>query len=175
MDTESRQRSEPEVRVTGTLIWYYYICRRQVWLMARHLTPDEDNSYLDLGRFIQEQSYSREKKEISLGHIKLDFVKQRKDSLVIAEVKKSSRFINSARMQLAYYLLEMEKVGVAAKGELLFPKEKRIEPVELSDEFRKELEGAVQNILRIIYEPRPLEPVKNKYCKNCAYAEFCWS
>ncbi|MCD6318594.1 Dna2/Cas4 domain-containing protein, partial [Candidatus Aerophobetes bacterium] len=26
-------------RITGTLIWYYYICRREVWLMAHELHP----------------------------------------------------------------------------------------------------------------------------------------
>ncbi|SHK18580.1 protein of unknown function DUF83 [Caminicella sporogenes DSM 14501] len=51
-----------DVKVNGTLIWYYYICKREVWLMAHNLTPDQDNQYIDLGRFIHENSYMREKK-----------------------------------------------------------------------------------------------------------------
>ncbi|NWF99168.1 MAG: Dna2/Cas4 domain-containing protein, partial [Nitrospirae bacterium] len=27
----------------ATLIWYYYICHREVWLMSRQLTPWQDN------------------------------------------------------------------------------------------------------------------------------------
>lgn len=161
--------------VTGTLIWYYYICHREVWLMACNLEPDQDDSNIDLGRFIHESSYEREKKEISLGHIKLDVIKRDEKGLIIGEVKKSSAFKKSARMQLAYYLSELEKMGLAAKGELYFPKEKKRESIELTDELRIELDLAIRNILRIAYLELPPAPVKIKFCKNCAYSEFCWS
>jgi len=26
-----------ELRVTGTMVWYYYVCQREVWLMAHQL------------------------------------------------------------------------------------------------------------------------------------------
>lgn len=164
-----------DLHITGTLIWYYYICHREVWLMARNMVPDQDNSNVDLGRFIHEQSYQREKKEISLGHIKLDIVHKGSEGLVVGEVKKTSRFEVSARMQLAYYLTELEKAGLTAKGELRFPKEKRRETVELTGEIRAKLDAAVRDILRIAYLDHPPEPVRIKFCKNCAYAEFCWS
>jgi len=143
--------------------------------MSHQVNPDEDNPNIDLGRFIQEQAYRREKKEISLGHIKLDIVQKGKDGLVIGEVKKSSKFEASARMQLAYYLAELEKAGLKAKGELRFPKEKRRETVELTDELRNKLDSAVRDILRIAYLEQPPEPIRIKFCKNCAYAEFCWA
>lgn len=47
--------ADSDLNVTGTLVWYYYICPREVWLMARQLTPDEDNPNIDLGRFIGER------------------------------------------------------------------------------------------------------------------------
>lgn len=167
--------SKEELRITGTLIWYYYICHREVWLMARNMVPDQDNSNVDLGRFIHEQSYQRDKKEISLGHIKLDIVKNGKDGLVIGEVKKSSKSEASAQMQLAYYLSELEKAGLEAKGELRFPREKRRETVELTDELRAKLDLAVRDILRIAYLEDPPGPIKIKFCRNCAYNEFCWA
>ena len=43
-------------RVTGTLIWYSTICKRQIWLMAHELNPDEDHELLELGRFLHEES-----------------------------------------------------------------------------------------------------------------------
>ena len=164
-----------DLRVTGTLIWYYFICQREVWLMARHLVPDQDNANIDLGRFIQEHTYQREKKEISLGHVKLDIVKEGKDGLVIGEVKKSSKFAASARMQLAYYLNELAKLGVKAKGELRFPKEKKVEVVELTDEIKIRLDKAMRDILRISYLEKPPKPAKINFCKNCAYSELCWA
>ena len=65
-----------EVNVTGTLIWYYFICKREVWLMSRQLTPDQENTVLALGRFFHEESYNRNVKEISLGNIVIDVIKK---------------------------------------------------------------------------------------------------
>lgn len=164
-----------EINITGTLIWYYYICPREVWLMARQINPDEDDSNVDLGRFIHQNSYERERKEINFGHIKIDILKDGKNGLVIGEVKKSSRFIQSSRMQLAFYLQELEKAGITARGELRFPKEKKKEEVELTPEVREELKRAERDILRVIYMEKPPPPKKIKYCRKCAYSELCWS
>ncbi|RJO60660.1 CRISPR-associated protein Cas4 [candidate division WS5 bacterium] len=164
-----------DIHVTGTLVWYYYICKREVWLMGRHLTPDEDNPNIDLGRFIQEHSYAREKKELAVGHIKMDILRREDGQLVIGEVKKSSKYRNSARMQLAFYLSELKRMGVEAHGELNFPKEKKKEDVILDDRLEAELEQARRDILCILYLPVPPLPVKIPFCKNCAYGEFCWS
>jgi CRISPR-associated exonuclease Cas4 len=162
-------------RVTGTLIWYYHICKREVWLMAHNIAPEQDDPYIDLGRFIQENTYRRDRKEISLGNVKLDIIRQADGQIVVGEVKKSSRFKNSARMQLAYYLLELKNRGIDAKGVLMFPKEKRKEDVELNDQLIEELKAVEKDIFRIIYSPRPQGPAKIPYCKNCGYKEFCWS
>ena len=81
--------SENEFSLTGTLIWYYYCCLREVWLLVHQINADQDDGNMDLGRFIHENTYNRDKqKEISIGNIKLDIVRQDKDSLVIGEVKK---------------------------------------------------------------------------------------
>ncbi|MGC8937341.1 MAG: Dna2/Cas4 domain-containing protein, partial [Candidatus Methanomethylicaceae archaeon] len=32
--------------ITGTLVWYFFICKREVWLMGHEITPDEDASTL---------------------------------------------------------------------------------------------------------------------------------
>lgn len=164
-----------DLHVNGTLIWYYYICKREVWLMAHNIEPDQDDSNIDLGRFIHENSYTREKKEISLGNVKLDIVNNKNGQLVIGEVKKSSKYQESARMQLAYYLLEMKRNGLKATGVLMFPKEKKRLEIELNDEMQKRLEKAERDIIRICYEPHPALPEKIRFCKNCGYNEFCWS
>jgi CRISPR-associated exonuclease Cas4 len=164
-----------DVHVTGTLIWYYYICRRQVWLMSHQINPDEDDPNLDLGRFIHEQSYQRDKKEISLGNIKIDILRKDKNEIIVGEVKKSSKFEKSAKMQLSYYLSELERVGISARGELYFPKEKKKTLVVLTDQLRDELMSAVENILKIVYLDESPEPIKINWCRNCAYSEFCWS
>jgi len=164
-----------EIKVGGTLIWYYYVCKREVWLMGRHITADQDDTNVVLGRFFAEQSYGRDKKEIAFGHMKFDVVRKDRHGLVVAEVKKSSKHIKSAKMQLAFYLWELSQKGIKARGELLFPKEKRRELVELTDVLIDKLVKAKRDILKIIYDSIPPEAEKKQICRNCAYAEFCWS
>lgn len=164
-----------EFTVTGTLIWYYYICQREVWLMARHLVPDQDNPNVDLGRFIHQGSYQRNKKEIDLGNARLDLIRTEHGDLVVGEVKKSSRFLPSARMQLLFYLWQLKEMGLEARGELLFPAEKKKEDVILDAQAVEELQDAVAAIERIACGEQAPPPAKNKYCRNCAYQEFCWS
>ena len=161
--------------VTGTLVWYYYVCPRQVWLMGRHLTPDEEHPSIDLGRFIHEHSYEREKKELTVGHLKMDILKVVDGQLVIGEVKKSSRHTESARMQLLFYLDELSKLGINARGELRFPEERRREEVTLDDNARAELDRAKRDILRILYLDSPPPAKKGRFCKPCGYREFCWA
>lgn len=164
-----------DLHVTATLVWYYFICHREVWLMGRQITPDQDNSNIEIGRFIHEDSYSREKKEINLGDLKLDILRHEGGELVIGEIKKSSKFKESARMQLAYYLKDLKDKGITARGELRFPEEKRKETVYLNDELANTLDKVVKDILRIVYLEKPPAPKKVTWCRRCAYAEFCWS
>lgn len=164
-----------EIHVGGTLIWYYYVCKREVWLMGRQIAPDQNDTNIELGRFYAEQSYNRDKKEIAFGNMKFDIVRKDRHGLVVAEVKKSSKHIKSAKMQLAFYLWELYQKGINARGELLFPREKRRELVELDNRLIEELDRTKRDILRILYEPVPPEAKKKQVCRKCAYAEFCWS
>lgn len=164
-----------DLYVTGTLVWYYYICHREVWLMGRQITPDEDDSNVELGRFLHQLRYGRDKKEINLGNIKIDIMRRDSEEIVIGEIKKSSRFKESARMQLGFYLKELKERGIRARGELLFPEEKRRERVDLTPALEEELNKVERDILRVIYSELPPVPEKNQWCRRCAYAEFCWS
>ena len=163
------------VNVTGTLVWYYYICPREVWLMSHQITPDQDDANIDLGRFIGEMTYQRDKKEISIGNIRLDIIREENGQLVVGEVKKSSKYEKSATMQLAFYLMELKDVGIEATGELMFPKEKKKVKVELTPELIAKVEKAKKEILSIVNQEQPCPPKKINFCRNCAYAEFCWS
>ena len=164
-----------EFTITGTLIWYYYICAREVWLISRQIDSYQDNPFLEIGRFLQEDSYAREKKSIRLENIELDVVRKKDGRLIIGEVKKSSRFLQSATMQLAFYLERLEKYGMQASGELLFPKERKRITVKLNPSLRQELQEAKNRIRDIIRQEAP-PPVKSlKWCRHCSYREFCYS
>lgn len=67
---------------------------------------------MDWGRFLHENSYAREKKEISWESIKMDTLSNVKGQLVVAEVKKTSSYLQSAKMQTLFYLYNLKQAGV---------------------------------------------------------------
>ena len=163
-----------ERRITGNLINAYYICHRKLWLFAHEVNPPSNNPYLEIGALIGEESYKREKKEILMGNIKIDLIKKESGDVVVAEIKKSSKGENAARMQLLFYLYQLKNEGIDAQGELLIPKEKKKISVELTDELIEKLKTAVAEIREIISKEEPPLPKKIPFCRNCAYQEFCW-
>lgn len=172
---QTESSGESNVPIPGTLIWYYMICPRQVWLMAHQLNPDEDNPDLEYGRFLQREAYRREKKEVSLDRSKMDFLDRVHGEMIVVEVKKSSRAIESNRLQLAHYLLTLEENGIYVKGELRFPDERKRETVILDDQLRQHVLSVRAAVRRIMVDENPPAPQKTKWCRSCAYAFFCWA
>ncbi|WP_028949868.1 CRISPR-associated protein Cas4 [Sulfurihydrogenibium subterraneum] len=161
-------------KINGTLIWYYYICQREVWLIGHSIEADQENDFLILGKHIHELFYKGEKKEIFIDNtIKIDILSNKK---VIGEIKKSSKFIQSARMQIAFYLYYLKKEkGIEFVGELLIPEERKKEKIILTKEIEYKIEKAIKDITEILKLPKPPKPEKIPYCKNCAYKDMCWS
>ncbi|WP_048602196.1 CRISPR-associated protein Cas4 [Rubeoparvulum massiliense] len=161
--------------VSGTDIWYYFICPREVWLLKHQIASDQEDENVEIGRFLAEHRYQRNKKEILIGNIKVDRLRKEGETLYIGEVKKSSRYKKSAYYQLFHYIDTLKKMGVEAKGELLFPQEKKVERVEWNEEDKRVLEEAIQNILKIFYLPTPPPAKKISFCRQCAYREYCYA
>lgn len=160
--------------ITGTLVWYAAICQRETWLMAHQIEPDRQNELLALGRLNQEQHYSRAIKELELPGIRVDQIRREKGELVLSEVKKSSKYLHAATMQLGFYLYTLEQKGIQARGEVLIPKEKKKIPVELAT-IRPELMELLERIRTICAQPTPPKAAWFHWCGNCAYNEFCWA
>jgi len=163
----------PEKTITGTLVWYYAICKREVWLMSHAITPDQNHQALDFGRAIHEIYYRTMKKEVKMEGIKIDVIKGGKES-IICEVKTSSKFLEAARLQLAYYLYRLEEAGVKVRGEILVPREKRRIKLTLNEETRRKIKNILKEIVEICSKPLPPPPAKIPFCKKCAYSDFCW-
>ena len=144
--------------------------------MSHEITPFQDNAFLEIGRILSDKTYEREKKkEIKVDNIKVDMIRKKNGKIVVAEIKKSSRFKKAAKMQLLFYLYKMKKIGLNVEGELLFPKEKKRVPLILTKENEIEIKKAIEEINLIKKDIKPPELVKNRFCKKCAYFEFCWS
>ena len=159
----------------GTLVWFYKICKREVWLMSKNILPDQMDENIDLGRFIHENSYQRKDKEVLFGNVKFDVVFENEDKLVIGETKKTSKYENASKYQLAYYLFVLKNCGINAEGVLLYPEEKKRTKVILTKELEEELKKIIKEIEKIQEEEEPPELKKINFCKNCGYKEYCYS
>lgn len=159
----------------GTLVWFYKICKREVWLMSKNILPDQMDENIDLGRFIHENSYQRKEKEVLFGNVKFDVVFENEDKLVIGETKKTSKYENASKYQLAYYLSVLKDSGINAEGVLLYPEEKKRTKVILTKELEDELKDIIKEIEEIQEKDIPPELKKINFCKNCGYREYCYS
>jgi len=163
-----------ELSVNGTLVWYYHICKREVWLIGHGIEANQQSDFLLLGKHIQEIFYRKKRKEINIDNIiKIDLLPGGK---VIGEVKKSSKYLESAKMQLAFYLYYMKyEKNVEIDGVLLFPEERKRIDVRLTEELERRVKETIEGIREILRLPKPPEVRKIPYCKNCAYKEFCFA
>ena len=161
--------------VTGTLVWYYMICPREVWMMSRNILPDQKDENIDYGRFLHENTYKRNEKEVSFGNVKFDVIFKSAHKLVIGETKKTSKYEKASKYQLAFYLKVLRDVGVAAEGQLLYPEERRRVDVILTDELERELEIIRERITEIAESETAPRSKKIPFCKNCGYREYCYA
>lgn len=143
--------------------------------MAHNIVPDQDDINIDIGRFIHENSYRRKKKELSIGNVKVDVLSKKNGYLMLGEIKKSSKYLKSAKMQLAYYLLKLKRHGLEGTGVLMIPRERKRIEVKLDRKLIRELESLENNILKICNASQPEVPKKINFCKKCGYNEFCWA
>jgi len=163
------------IKITGTLVNAFFVCHRKVWLFAHEISPLVDDPFLELGRIISETTYARKKKEILLENLKIDLIESENGHTVVGEIKKSSRALNPAKMQLAFYLYSLKKKGIKARGELLIPKEKKRIELSLDRELIEELEKSMKKIGDIIRKETPPPPKESRFCKRCALREFCYA
>lgn len=161
--------------VNGTLVNYYFHCKRQCYLHGNRLNLEDNSETVKIGKAIhEEKSKGKENTEISIDSIKLDKL----TSEYLTEIKKSDADLEAAKWQLIYYLKVLKDKGVYRKGKLEFIERnkgsKKTLIYELNDEIERELEVNIKNIEDLILGDEIPKVLKNSKCKKCAYYEYCY-
>jgi len=163
------------MNITGTIVNYYFHCKRQCWLFANRINLEDNSEDVHIGKVLHELKLQdgSSQRELSLENIKLD--KITKDYVV--ENKKSDADVNAASWQLLYYLKILKDKGVYRKGKIEVDEknkqDKKAHYIELTLEKEEELEAALKDIrLLIESENIPIYKFEPK-CKKCAYYEYC--
>ena len=163
---------ENELLFTGVQVNYYFICKRKLWLFSHNIGMEKESEAVKIGKLLHEETYKAIEKDVLLDRVSFDFV-ERKGKIIIHEVKKSRKMEKAHYYQLLYYIYSLKKRGIEAEGVINYPLLRKTEKVKLENE--EEIERILDEINRIVSTPSPPPAERKKYCKRCAYYEFCWS
>jgi len=136
---------------------------------------EDESQNVKMGKLIHETSYQKRNSrfvELAIENIKLDYYDPKKG--VVYETKKSTRLKKVHYAQAKYYLFVLERNGIPANyAEIEYPKLRKRERIELSEEDRKEIPLWEAESERIVAKTCPAL-VKKSACKTCAYHDFCY-
>lgn len=163
------------MKINGTLINYYFHCKRQCYLHGNRLNLEDNSENVKIGKAIHEERSERGKNtEITIDNIKLNKL----TTEYLVEVKKSDADVTAATWQLMYYLKVLKSKGIERKGKLEFieknKSDKKIVIIELDEENEINLDKYVKEIEELISNDKIPEILNKGKCKKCAYYEYCY-
>ena len=163
------------MKVNGTLVNYYFHCKRQCYLHGNRLNLEDESENVKIGKAIHEEKCDKERnREITIDNIKLDKLTTK----YLTETKKSDADIEAAKWQLLYYLKILKSKGIIRKGKLEIVEKnkqnKSIIIVNLTDEIEQRLNMIEKEIIKLIDGNNEPEVINDKKCKQCAYYAYCY-
>lgn len=160
--------------MNGTLINYYYICKRKLWLSYNKINLESNSEDVLIGKELHNELNKSKNTEIELDGIKIDKLT---DDYVI-EVKKSDSNIKASIMQLKYYLYILNSYNIKKDGKLkIIEKDKTTRDIKIKydKKVEQEVKDTIIEIEKIINNSTISTINKDvKKCKKCSYYEFCW-
>ncbi len=162
------------MKVNGTLINYYYHCKRQCYLHGNRLNLEDNSEQVKIGRALHDEKNNKENTEIALENIKLDKMTDE----YLTEMKKSDADVEAAKWQLLFYLKILKDKGIIRKGKLEFVEKgkgnSKILYFDLTEEEENKLQNTINEIEKLLDIPNIPEVLNKPKCKKCAYYEYCY-
>jgi CRISPR-associated exonuclease Cas4 len=163
------------MKINGTLINYYFHCKRQFWLHGNRINLEDNSEDVRIGKILHElKSEGKKNTEISIDNVKIDKITDE----YLVEIKKSDADIEAVNWQVILYLKILKDKGIERKGKIEFEEKnkqnKKILYVELTEELEKELERLKIDMEKLMESEMPPKTYEVKKCKKCAYYEYCY-
>lgn len=164
------------MKITGTIINYYFHCKRQCYLFANKINLEDNSEDVRIGRVLHEiRAKDGKNSEIKYENMVLDKI----TSKYIEEYKKSDSDTNAAKMQLLFYLKNLKEKGIEKEGKLIYNEKnkkdtKKTEVIKLNNENQEKLEKCLKEIQALISQEEVPKVEKDNKCKKCAYYEYCY-
>lgn len=163
------------MKVTGTIINYYFHCKRQCWLHGNRLNLEDNSEDVRIGKVLHELKYEGKKNsEVSIDNVKIDKLTEE----YLIEMKKSDADTEATKWQTLLYLKILKDKGVEKKGKIEYVEKNKQNNktviVELTQEDERKLEVLMEEIMEFMQEERPPIAEFKPKCKKCAYFEYCF-
>ena len=164
-----------KMKVNGTLMNYYFHCKRQCFLHGNRINLENNSENVKIGKALHEAKLSDGKNtELEIDNIKIDKISPE----YLTELKKSDADETASKWQLYYYLYVLKSKGIQRKGKLQFLEKNKQESKTLVLELTPEIEEQLLKHIReieVLIESDVLPPVLHKkQCSKCAYYEYCY-
>lgn len=160
-------------KVTGTMVYYYFVCKRKLWYFSNEINMESENESVILGKLLDEGSFKRDEKHINIDDtINIDFIREYKE---LHEVKKSKAIEEAGVWQTKYYLYYLKQRGVTGlKARIDYPLLKQHLDVTLDKEDEEKMKIILEEMIKICKKEIPPEFSSQKICKKCADHDLCF-
>ncbi|NLJ98631.1 MAG: Dna2/Cas4 domain-containing protein, partial [Tissierellia bacterium] len=103
------------MNITGTIVNYYFHCKRQCWLFANKINLEDNSEDVRLGKVLHElKAEGRKNREVAIDNIKIDKI----DDIYLTEIKKSDADLKAIEWQTLFYLTKLRDKGIYRKGKI---------------------------------------------------------
>lgn len=162
------------MNINGTLINYYFHCKRQCWLFGNRVNMENNSEDVHIGRALHEKKVKNvNKQEISIDNVKIDKITDQ----YLVEIKKSDSDREATKWQLLLYLYILKEKGIDKIGKIEYIEKKtknsKIEFYELDEIAIDKLKELDKKIINLINDSIP-DVKYEKKCLKCAYYEYCF-
>lgn len=164
------------MKITGTIINYYFHCKRQCYLFANKVNLEDNSEDVRIGKVLHEiRAKDNKDTEVKYENIVIDKV----GSKYIEEYKKSDADTEAAKMQLIFYLKQLYDKGIIKDGKLIYDEKnkkagKKSEIIKLDDVNINKLNECIKNIEQLVGQEKVPDVDKSQKCKRCAYYDYCY-
>jgi CRISPR-associated exonuclease Cas4 len=163
------------MKVTGTIINYYFHCKRQCWLHANRINLEDNSEDVRIGKVLHElNSEGKKNTEVSIGNVKIDKITEE----YLVEMKKSDADTEATKWQTLLYLKTLKDKGVQKKGKIEFieknKQDRKTIIIELTEADEKQLDKLMGDISSFTAMDKPPQAEFKVKCKKCAYYEYCF-
>lgn len=164
---------DPEL-ITGVTVQYYVTCRREAWLFAHKIAPDQEDDNILMGRALARIQEEKQLADFPFSNLKFDKIAKERGHYVVTEYKKTLKNPEGAKMQLLFYMyllknhLRLKKIdGKVISG-------KTVLYVEGSEENFETMHRLLEEMTRFLAQPAPPAPEPIPFCKSCGYRNYCF-